>query len=60
MTADVLSAERDACLEAGMNAHLGKPLRIQSLIDEMQRVAPALLARSRDELARARPPLQGQ
>ncbi|MFM8609922.1 MAG: ATP-binding protein [Burkholderiaceae bacterium] len=60
MTANVLSAERDACLEASMNAHLGKPLRIQSLIDEMQRVAPALLARSRDELARARPPLQGQ
>ena len=26
MTASVLQEERDACLDAGMNAHLGKPL----------------------------------
>jgi two-component system, sensor histidine kinase len=31
MTASVLQEERDACLEAGMNAHLGKPLDTQQL-----------------------------
>ena len=31
MTASVLQEERDACLDAGMNAHLGKPLDTQQL-----------------------------
>ena len=47
MTASVLQDERDACLAAGMNAHLGKPLDTQQLFLTLlhwldrQRMSPA-------------------
>jgi len=47
MTASVLQEERDACLAAGMNAHLGKPLDTQHLfvtllhwLDRQRQTAP--------------------
>ena len=47
MTASVLQEERDACLAAGMNAHLGKPLDTHHLfvtllhwLDRQRQTAP--------------------
>lgn len=36
MTANVMARERDACLAAGMDAHMGKPIDIEIMVDLLQ------------------------
>jgi CheY-like chemotaxis protein len=38
MTANAMNADRQACLEAGMNDHVGKPFNINSLIQVLRNV----------------------
>ncbi|WP_050987990.1 ATP-binding protein [Thiothrix nivea] len=40
LTANTLPSDIEACLQAGMNGHLGKPLDSQSLIVELRRWLP--------------------
>ena len=41
LTANAMRGDRDACLEAGMDAYLSKPIRLQRLADVIQRVCHA-------------------
>ena len=41
MTASVLREDRDACLAAGMDGYLSKPLVLQNLRDALQKAAEA-------------------
>ena len=49
MTANASSSDRDSCLEAGMNEHVGKPIDLEQLVHTLLgwtgRVAPAELER---------------
>jgi PAS domain S-box-containing protein len=36
MTANVMKEDRDACLEAGMDAYLGKPIQVEELITALR------------------------
>ena len=38
LTANAMRGDRDACLDAGMDAYLSKPIRLQRLADIIQRV----------------------
>jgi CheY-like chemotaxis protein len=40
MTADVSPADRQACLEAGMDDHISKPIEIQQIIQLVSKVKP--------------------
>ena len=42
MTANAMDADREACLEAGMNDHVGKPFNINSLIQVLHKVTRGL------------------
>jgi CheY-like chemotaxis protein len=35
LTANAFPADREACLKAGMNAHLGKPFEVNALVSEL-------------------------
>ncbi|QJC58094.1 Sensory/regulatory protein RpfC [Polaromonas vacuolata] len=37
MTANAMSADRQACVEAGMNDHIGKPFKLDELVATLQR-----------------------
>jgi len=37
MTANVFREDIEKCLEAGMNAHVGKPLDIDEVLDQLRR-----------------------
>ena len=39
MTANALASDRDACLAAGMNDHVGKPFELDHLVAVLQRLA---------------------
>jgi CheY-like chemotaxis protein len=41
MTANAMASDREACLSAGMNDHLAKPIEIKRLIDTLHRVSQA-------------------
>ena len=45
MTANVMAEERTACLAAGMDAHLGKPIDIDTLVELLQSHCGASLER---------------
>ncbi|MDD2728702.1 response regulator [Malikia sp.] len=47
MTANAMSDDRQACLDAGMNEHVAKPLDMDELVDMILRHAPARHAESR-------------
>ena len=51
MTANALASDRDACLAAGMNDHVGKPFELDHLVAVLQRLA----GRSRNQAERPRP-----
>ncbi|WP_284616750.1 CHASE domain-containing protein [Aquabacterium humicola] len=38
MTANTMSGDREACLEAGMNDHVGKPFDLDELVDKLRRL----------------------
>ena len=40
MTADVMPEEQEACLVAGMNHYIGKPVRVQELVEVIKRLSP--------------------
>ena len=41
LTANAMRGDRDACLEAGMDAYLSKPIRLQKLADAIHQVCLA-------------------
>jgi len=43
LTADVVADQRQECLDAGMDAHLGKPFRVEELLDTLRSVSPRAL-----------------
>ena len=40
LTAGVMSEDRTACLDAGMNAYLSKPIRMRDLVEVLGQVLP--------------------
>lgn len=40
MTAHALPGDRDSCLAAGMDGYISKPLKLQTLLREIQRILP--------------------
>ncbi|MBN8503768.1 MAG: PAS-domain containing protein [Burkholderiales bacterium] len=51
MTANALPADRAACLEAGMNDHVGKPFEMEALVGLLQHLGAAALQRRAERLA---------
>jgi PAS domain S-box-containing protein len=41
MTANAMDSDRQACLEAGMNDHVGKPFNMEQLVATLRRHAPS-------------------
>ena len=41
MTANAMAEDREACLAAGMDDYVSKPIRVDELIAALERVAPA-------------------
>jgi CheY-like chemotaxis protein len=37
MTANVFKEDIDMCLDAGMNAHIGKPIDIDNLLEKLRK-----------------------
>ena len=44
MTANAMASDREACLAAGMNDYLSKPIRVDELVSTIERAATALQA----------------
>jgi CheY-like chemotaxis protein/HPt (histidine-containing phosphotransfer) domain-containing protein len=40
MTANAIQGDREACIDAGMNDYVSKPIRVQALIDAIEKVRP--------------------
>jgi len=52
MTANVMIGDREKSIEAGMNDHIGKPIRVQELLLVMDRwIKPAMVAESSSQHA---------
>jgi len=45
MTANIFKSDIDACLEAGMNDHLGKPVDIEEMFEKLRKVFASVPAR---------------
>jgi two-component system sensor histidine kinase/response regulator len=41
MTAEVLAGSREQCLEAGMDDHIGKPIKTEFLFEALRKWVPA-------------------
>jgi two-component system sensor histidine kinase/response regulator len=37
MTADAMAGTRERCLEAGMDEHIAKPVKLEDLFDDLQK-----------------------
>jgi PAS domain S-box-containing protein len=48
MTANASTADRDACLAAGMNDHIGKPIDIDHVVEVVRRYLPAMVLEELD------------
>ena len=57
MTANALPADRVACLEAGMNDHVGKPFEIEALVALLRRWAGDAVAQRRQARRRSSEPV---
>jgi CheY-like chemotaxis protein len=42
MTANAMEGDREACLAAGMNDYISKPIRVDALVSAIERAAGAL------------------
>jgi CheY-like chemotaxis protein len=40
MTANAMQGDREACLEAGMDDYVTKPIRVDQLVDALNQVTP--------------------
>jgi CheY-like chemotaxis protein len=49
MTANAMQGDREACLEVGMNDYVSKPIRVEALVESLQKVPPLP---SSDQLSR--------
>lgn len=58
MTANAMASDRDACLAAGMDGYVSKPINRQQLLDEMQRVLASHLPAAKPPMAACVPPPQ--
>jgi len=41
MTANAMAEDREACLAAGMDDYVSKPIRVEELVAALERVTPA-------------------
>ena len=42
MTANAMDGDREACLEAGMDDYVGKPIRVDELVTALARDSPEI------------------
>jgi CheY-like chemotaxis protein/HPt (histidine-containing phosphotransfer) domain-containing protein len=53
MTANAMHGDRELCLEAGMDDYVSKPIRVESLVEALERAADSLPGRRDAQHARA-------
>ncbi|MCG8710242.1 PAS domain S-box protein [Brenneria sp. 4F2] len=56
MTANAMPSDREACLEAGMDGHIGKPFHMETLVEAILRHIGRLPAAAPAEMPAAQPP----
>jgi CheY-like chemotaxis protein len=57
MTANAMEGDREACLAAGMNDYLAKPMRVQQLAEIIEKLMPVIEQRRAMKGRPSLPPL---